>query len=75
MRGYQMNVEELDSRGRRRRLLCFLPEGRVPVGDIMLAQKIALELFESEALKVAHHVPPRDGTIAVDVYTGRYRRY
>ena len=52
MRGYQMNVEELDSRGRRRRLLCFLPEGRVPVGDIMLAQKIALELFESEGSRL-----------------------
>ena len=76
MRGYQMNVEELDARGQRRRLLCFLPEGRVPVGDIMLAQKVALELFEFEALKVAHHTPPRDGTFATDVYTGgRYRRY
>jgi hypothetical protein len=70
MRGYQMNVEELDSRGQRRRLLCFLPEGRVPVGDTMLAQKIALELFESEALKVAHHTPARDGTLATDEYIG-----
>jgi hypothetical protein len=76
LRGYQLNVEELDPGGRRKRLLCFLPEGRVPVGDIMLAQKIALELFESEALKVAHHIPPLDGTFAADVYTGgRYRRY
>ena len=70
LRGYQLNVEELDPRGQRRRLLCFLPEGRVPVADIMLAQKIALELFESEALKVAHHTPARDGTFATDVHTG-----
>jgi hypothetical protein len=76
LRGYQLNVEELDPGGQRRRLLCFLPEGRVPVADIMLAQKIALELFESEALKVAHHTPARDGTFATDVYIGgRYRRY
>ena len=76
LRGYQMNIEELDPRGQRRRLLCFLPEGRVPVPDIMLAQKLALELFESDALKVAHGTPARDGTFARDVYIGgRYRRY
>ena len=44
--GYQMNVEQLDQNGRRTRLLCFMPRGGLPVGDIMLAQKIALELFE-----------------------------
>ena len=49
LRGCQLNVEELDPGGRRKRLLCFLPEGRVPVGDIMLAQKIALELFSRSA--------------------------
>jgi hypothetical protein len=76
LRGCQLNVEELDPGGQRRRLLCFLPEGRVPVADIMLAQKIALELFESEALKIAHHTPARDGTFATDVHIGgRYRRY
>ena len=52
------------SQGSARRSLCFLPEGRVPVADVMLAQKIALELFESEALKVAHHTPARNGTFA-----------
>jgi hypothetical protein len=29
------------------RWLCFMPEGELAVGDIMLAQKLALELFES----------------------------
>jgi hypothetical protein len=52
--GHQMNVEELDQDGRRNRLLCFVPRGGLPVGDIMLAQKIALELFESDAISVAN---------------------
>jgi hypothetical protein len=51
--GYQMNVEQLDQNGRRTRLLCFMPRGGLPVGDIMLAQKPALELFESDAVRVA----------------------
>jgi hypothetical protein len=50
----QMNVEELDRNGRRTKLLCFTPKGGVPLGDMMLAQKIALELFESETLSVAN---------------------
>jgi hypothetical protein len=52
--GYQMNVEQLDQDGRRARLLCFMPRGGLPVGDIMLAQKIALELFESDTISVAN---------------------
>ena len=52
--GYQMNVAQLDQNGRRARLLCFMPRGGLPVGDIMLAQKIALELFESDTISVAN---------------------
>jgi hypothetical protein len=52
--GNLMNVEELDSRGERIRQLCFAPEGRLPVADTMLAQKIALELFETEAVHTAN---------------------
>src|SRR5882672_10887112 len=38
--GCLMNVEQLDQKGRRAQLLCFAPTGgRLPVGDIMLAQK------------------------------------
>ena len=55
--GQQMNIEELDRKGRRVRLLCFVPKGPVPVGDIMLAQKLALELFEGDALRVAYQSP------------------
>ena len=51
--GRQMNVDELDNTGRPVRWLCFLPEGRLPTGDILLAQKIALELMEADALSVA----------------------
>ena len=70
-----MNVIEIDDLGRPKAGWCFIPDCYLVPGDIMLAQKIALELFESNALKVAHHVPPRDGTFAADVYTGgRYRR-
>jgi hypothetical protein len=70
-RGYQMNVEELDQKGRRVHLLCFVPEGRVPVADVMLAQKIALELFEPDAIRVAHRSPMWDDTLAEDVRIAR----
>jgi hypothetical protein len=56
--GHLLNVERLDEKGRRERLICFGPQGQLPVGDIMLAQKIALELFESEATRVANASPP-----------------
>jgi hypothetical protein len=37
--------------------LCFMPRGKLAEGDIMLAQKLALELFEADALKVAKKIP------------------
>ena len=49
----QMNVDQLDERGRRVDVLCFLPEKYVPVSDVMLAQKIMLENDEPAALGVA----------------------
>src|SRR3990172_5099441 len=58
--GCQLNVEQLDQNGRRLHLWCFMPRGGLPVGDIMLAQKIALELFESEAIMVANKSPVWD---------------
>jgi hypothetical protein len=39
--GCLMNVERLDQNGRRIQCLCFTPRGRLPIGDSMLAQKIA----------------------------------
>ena len=61
--GQQMNIEELDERGRRVRVLCFMPEGRVPLGDVLLAQKMALELFEADALRVANQSPLWDAIL------------
>lgn len=56
--GDQMNITQLDTSGKRIRRLCFGPEGDLPVGDTMLAQKIALELFELEAIRAANQLPP-----------------
>ena len=58
--GQMLNVDRLDVNGSRVLALCFVPRGYLPVGDIMLAQKIALELFESDALRVAHMSPLRE---------------
>jgi hypothetical protein len=52
--GFEMNVEQLDANGRVMRSLCFMPEGELAVGDVMLVQKLALELFESQTLEVAN---------------------
>ena len=49
----QQNVCELDRKGRRIRGLCFMPEGRLATGDVMLCQKIALETDEERVMKVA----------------------
>jgi len=54
-----MHVEEFDRQGRCVRRLCFYPKGRLVEGDIMLAQKIALETFEIEALAIANKFPPK----------------
>jgi hypothetical protein len=53
-RGTQMNVERLDRRGRAVHGLCFAPAGGLVAGDVMLGQKLALELFEADVLKVAN---------------------
>ena len=52
--GRQMNIEELDAKGNRACGWCFLPQGGLVSGDCMLAQKTALELFETDALKIAN---------------------
>jgi hypothetical protein len=55
-RGHQMNVEELWPDAKRARLLCFVPMGPLPVADEMLAQKVALETFECDALAAANKI-------------------
>ncbi|SDF75346.1 hypothetical protein SAMN05216337_107136 [Bradyrhizobium brasilense] len=56
--GAMTNVCEVDKRGRPTQGLCFLPLGELPIGDVMLSQKIALESCESRALEVARRFPP-----------------
>jgi hypothetical protein len=52
--GTIMNIDELDCRGKTVRQWCFGPQGDLAVGDVMLAQKIALETMELEALATAN---------------------
>ena len=52
--GRVMNVQLLDRYGLWRTCLCFEPRGRLPIGDVLLAQKFALELFEVDALDAAN---------------------
>ena len=58
--GVCQNVLELDADGRPRMGWCFIPEGNLVPGDVMLAQKIALETDEWSALAIAKQflVPP-----------------
>ena len=51
-----VNVEAMHN-GRVVRCLCFGPVGALPSGDVLLAQKLALELSEAEVLQIAniHH--------------------
>jgi hypothetical protein len=51
--GKQANVEQLDCIGQTVCAWCFIPEGDLVPGDVMLAQKIALETNERPALAVA----------------------
>ena len=52
--GTMSNVHEIDAAGCPKVGWCFVPVGHLVAGDIMLAQKIALETNESGALAVAH---------------------
>jgi len=52
--GHQANIEQLDIKGQAFCRWCFVPEGRLVTGDVMLAQKIALETDESGVLGVAN---------------------
>ena len=52
--GTQTNIEELSGTGHHVCKWCFVPDGDLAAGDVMLAQKIALETNERGALSVAH---------------------
>ena len=52
--GTAMNVKELNSGGKTIVQWCFMPEGDLVVGDVLLAQKVALETMGREALAAAN---------------------
>lgn len=51
--GTSMNIYEIDKAGHVRAGWCFVPDGLLVAGDVLLAQKIALETDERGALGVA----------------------
>jgi hypothetical protein len=55
--GSAANVDELDEAGLPRMGWCFVPNACLVAGDVMLAQKIALETNERGALAVANRFP------------------
>jgi hypothetical protein len=56
-RGKVMNVYELDRAGNIIANYCFAPKGDLAMGDVLLAQKIALETMERETLETANRNP------------------
>jgi hypothetical protein len=56
-RGTTMNIDEVDENGKLVQKWCFVPTGNLVAGDVYLAQKIALELFETEARVIANAFP------------------
>ena len=57
--GPATNIHELDGAGHPVKGWCFIPSGQLVAGDVMLAQKIALETNERDALAVAHQFSVR----------------
>lgn len=51
--GTATNIQELDDAGHPVMGWCFIPSGQLVAGDVVLAQKIALETNERAALAVA----------------------
>jgi hypothetical protein len=56
--GTATNIYELDCAGRPQSVLCFVPNRPLAAGDVMLAQKIALETDEWSAVAVAKRFAP-----------------
>jgi hypothetical protein len=57
--GKTSNIYEIDTTDEPRTGWCFAPAGNLPEGDVMLAQKIALETSEHKALALANRFLPR----------------
>jgi hypothetical protein len=65
--GTMLNVHEIEAAGCPNVGWCFVPVGYLVAGDIMLAQKVALETNESSALAVANTFLPKESAINVCV--------
>jgi hypothetical protein len=59
LHGTASNITELDDSGQPVLGWCFVPRDNLASGDVMLAQKIALETDERGALKIARTLAPR----------------
>ena len=57
--GTAMNIHEIDHAGHALTGWCFVPDSNLVAGDVMLAQKIALETNERRALAVAKNFSPK----------------
>ena len=57
-RGRNMNIYEVGTGRTRVAIWCFGPVGHLPLGDVMLAQKLALETDEQAAFAVANRILP-----------------
>jgi hypothetical protein len=55
--GRMINIDQLDSAGKKVCMWCVVPEGNLAASDCMLAQKVALETFETKALAIANQRP------------------
>ncbi|WP_247337972.1 hypothetical protein [Bradyrhizobium sp. CW4] len=70
--GAAANVCEMGENGRPNMGLCFLPAGDLPIGDVMLAQKIALSACEP-ALRSRQGAVPSPGSSPEIVLSFRFR--
>ena len=60
--GAAMNVVEIDDVGRACAGWCFIPKACLVAGDVMLAQKLALETDEHGALAIARNFAPHSAS-------------
>ena len=63
--GFSAKVQELDRNEKPIIGSCFVPKGSLVPGDVMLAQKIALETGEYAALAAANRLPIPAGPVPV----------
>lgn len=75
-----MNIHKVDETGKVLKTWCVVPEGDLPLGDVLLAQKLALELYEIDTLARARVIfdierepkeNPDDGSRVQEAGSGR----